>query len=107
MTRRLVKGFMFRKFALAMIMVLLLTPLSMAEYPSGVTILNKVAISKLSDDQLIDVYEDTTVEIDASRSFHATSGFSPKEYKDFKAMLKYRLLLLIEIHGRNLDLPQF
>ena len=98
---------MFRKFALAMMMVLLLTPLSMAEYPSNVIILEKPAITKLNDDQLIDAYEDTTVEIDANRSFHATSGFSPKEYKDFKAMLKYRLLLIVEIHVRNLDLPQF
>lgn len=90
-----------------MMMVLFLTPLSMAEYPSDVTILDQSAIIRLSDAQLIDVYENTIVEIDASRSFHATSGFSPKEYKDFKALLKYRLLLLVEIHNRDLDLPQF
>ena len=98
---------MFKKFALTMMMVLFLTPLSMAEYPSNVTILEKSAITKLTDDQLIDTYEDTIVEIDASRSFHSTSGFSPKEYKDFKALLKFRLMLLVEIHTRNLDLPQF
>ena len=79
----------------------------MAEYPSNVTILEKSAITKLTDDQLIDTYEDTIVEIDASRSFHSTSGFSPKEYKDYKALLKFRLLLLVEIHSRNLELPQF
>ena len=88
-------------------MVMVLTPLSMAEYPSDVTILDKSGIVKLTDDQLIDTYEDTLVEIDASRTFHATSGFSPKEYKDYKAMLKFRLLLLVEIHSRNLELPQF
>jgi len=98
---------MFKKFALAMMMVMVLTPLSMAEYPSDVTILDKSGIVKLTDDQLIDTYEDTLVEIDASRTFHATSGFSPKEYKDYKAMLKFRLLLLVEIHSRNLELPQF
>ena len=98
---------MFKKFALAMMMVLFLTPLSMAEYPSDVTILDKPAIVKLTDDQLIDTYENTLVEIDANRSFHATSGFSPKEYKDYKALLKFRLLLLVEIHSRNLELPQF
>ena len=101
------KGFMFRKFALAMMMVLFLTPLSMAEYPSNVTILDKPAISKLTDDQLINEYEDTLVEIKAQDEFHATSGFSPKEYKDYKVLLKFRLLLLVEIHTRNLDLPQF
>ncbi|MBF0570506.1 MAG: hypothetical protein HQL12_01420 [Candidatus Omnitrophica bacterium] len=98
---------MFRKFALAMMMVLFLTPLSMAEYPSDVAILDKSAIVKLSDDQLIDAYENTIVEIEADRSFHATSGFSPKEYKDYKALLKFRLILLVEIHSRNLEIPQF
>ena len=90
-----------------MIMVLFLTPLSMAEFPSDVTILDKSSITKLTDDQLTDVYENTIVEIEANRSFHATSGFSPKEYKDYKALLKFRLMLLVEIHSRNLELPQF
>jgi len=90
-----------------MMMILCLTPLSMAEFPSDVTILDKPAIIKLTDDQLIDTYENTIVEIEANRSFHATSGFSPKEYKNYKALLKFRLLLLIEIHSRNLELPQF
>ena len=98
---------MFKKFALAMMMVLFLTPLSMAEFPSDVTILDQPAIVKLNNDQLVDVYEKTLVEIEANRSFHATSGFSPKEFKDYKALLRFRLLLLVEIHSRNLDLPQF
>ena len=98
---------MFKKISLAMMVVLFLTPLAMAEYPSDVTILDKPTISKLSDDQLIDTYEDTLVEIEANRTFHATSGFSPKEYKDFKALLKFRLLLMVEIHSRNLEIPQF
>ena len=90
-----------------MMMVLFLTPLSKAAFPSDVTILDKTAIVKLSDEQLIDTYEKTLVEIEADRSFHTTSGFSPKEFKDYKALLKFRLLLLVEIHGRDLDLPQF
>ena len=90
-----------------MMFVCLLAPVSRAEFPSDITILDKPAIVRLSDEQLIDAYENTLVEIEASRSFHATSGFSPKEYKDFKALLKFRLLLLVEIHSRNLELPQF
>jgi hypothetical protein len=98
---------MYKKIALAIMMVLFLTPLSMAEYPSDVTILDRSSITKLTDDQLIDTYENTLVEIQASSSFHATSGFSPKEYKDYKALLKFRMLLLVEIHSRNLEIPQF
>jgi len=98
---------MFKRFTLAMVMVLFLTPLSMAAFPSSVTVLDKPVIAKLSDEQLIETYENTLVEIEANRTFHATSGFSPKEFKDYKALLKFRLLLLVEIHSRNLDLPQF
>jgi len=90
-----------------MMMVMCLTPLSMAEYPSDVTILEKPDITKLSDDQLTDTYMNTIVELKAQDEFHATSGFSPKEYKDYKALLKFRLLLLVEIHSRNLEIPQF
>ena len=98
---------MYKKCVLAMMMVLSLTALSRAEFPSDVTILEKPAIIKLTDDQLTDIYENTVVEIEANRTFHATSGFSPKEYKDFKALLKFRLMLLVEIHSRNLEIPQF
>ena len=98
---------MLKKFTLAVMVVLVLTTFSMAEYPSSVVILDKSSITKLTDDQLIDNYENTIVEIDAIRTFHATSGFSPKEYKDYKGLLKFRLLLLVEIHSRNLELPQF
>jgi hypothetical protein len=98
---------MFKKSVLAMMMVLFLMPLAVAEYPSDVVILNKPAIVKLSDDQLVDAYENTLVEIEASKSFHTTSGFSPKEFKEYKALLKFRLLLIAEIHSRNLELPQF
>jgi len=98
---------MHKKFALAIMMFTFLTPIAHAEYPTDVIVLDKAGIAKLTDDQLIDTYENALVEIDASRSFHATSGFSPKEYKDFKALLKFRLLLLVEIHSRNLEIPQF
>ena len=98
---------MYKKLALAMVMLFILTPLSRAEFPSDVVILDKPSILRLSDDQLINAYEDTIVEIQADTTFHATSGFSPKEYKDYKALLKFRLLLLVEIHSRNLELPQF
>ena len=98
---------MLKKFVLVGLMVLSLMPCAKAEYPSDVVILDKSGITKLTDDQLTDAYENTIVEVQASQAFHATSGFSPKEYKDYKELLKYRLLLLVEIHSRNLELPQF
>ena len=90
-------------------MVLLAAPFSVshASFNSDVTILEKKDIAHLTDDKLIDAYMDTIVEIEAIRSFHNTSGFSSKDFKDFKALLKYRLELLMEIHSRNLEIPQF
>ena len=71
-----------------------------------VTALTKEEIVKLTDEKLIDTYMDTVVDIDAVRMFHTTSGFSPKDYKEFKDLLKFRMRLLLEIHSRNLELPQ-
>ncbi len=71
-----------------------------------VVILPKEEIVKLSDEQLTDTYIDVVVEIDASRSFHTTSGYTPKQYGEYKNLLKYKFLLLMEIHNRNIDIPQ-
>ena len=74
---------------------------------SDVVVLEKKDIVALADDKLIEKYMDTIVEIEASKTFHATNGFSPKDYKEFKDILKFRLYLLTEIHSRNLEIPQF
>ena len=88
--------------------ILTIVPISSsyAVFNSDVTILDKKDITKLTDEKLVDVYLDTIVEIEANRSFHTTAGFTPKDFKDYKDLLKYRLELLMEIHNRNLDIPQ-
>ena len=68
-------------------------------------ILDKKDIVKLTDDKLIDTYIDVLVELEASRAFHATSGFTPKAYTEFKDILRYRIQLLMEIHKRGLEAP--
>ena len=71
-----------------------------------VNVLDKKEIAQLSEENLIDTYMDTLVEIEASRTFHTTSGFSPKDYKTFKSMLKFRMLLIRELHSRGIELPK-
>ena len=78
-----------------------------ADFSSDITILPKKDIVKLTDEQLLDTYLDTLVELDASKTFHNTSGFTPKDYREYKDLVKFRLLLLMEIHSRNLETPQF
>lgn len=80
---------------------------SFAAFSTDVIVLETKEIVKLSDEQLIDAYMNVIVEIDANKTFHATSGFTPKDYNAFKNMLKFRLLLLMEIHKRALEIPQF
>ncbi len=92
---------------LIMAVLIMFTAAVAHAYISDLPILEKTEIVKLNDDKLIDAYMDVVVEIEANTSFHNTSGFSPKEYKAYKDLLKYRLQLLMEIHSRNLELPSF
>ena len=48
---------------------------------------------------------DVLVEMEASKTFHTTSGFTPKEYTAYKNLLRYRIQLLMEIHKRGLEAP--
>ena len=88
-----------------LILCVFMIPKVMAYLPE-ITVLEKKDIVKLADDKLVDAYEDLLVELEASKAFHYTSGFVPKEYKAYKDLLKYRMLLLMEIHSRNIELPQ-
>ena len=96
---------MKRTFLVLLAFLLLAAPVF--AFTSALKTLDKKEIAKLTDEQLTDDYLDAVVELEASRAFHATSGFSVKEYDAYKDLIKYRLLLLMEIHSRNLEMPQF
>jgi hypothetical protein len=76
-------------------------------FPSDVTIMPENEIHDLSDEKVIDIYMDVLVEIEAQQTFHTTSGFTPKDYKEYKDLLRFRLDLLSEIYKRKLEIPQF
>ena len=78
-----------------------------AAYTSTLTIMDKKDIAKLTDEQLTETYMDALVDVDTRKDFFNHFGLSGKDLDDYKAAMKYRLLLLMEIHGRNLDIPQF
>lgn len=67
-------------------------------------VLEKSEISKLKDEELVDKYIDVLVEMEASKTFHQNSGFSPEGYKKYKALIKYRILLSIEVQKRELEI---
>lgn len=96
---------MKKAISVVLITLVLCNP-AFAEFESRVTILEKPEISKLSDDKLTDAYMDVLVELEAIKVFHTTSGFKPVQYNEYRDLLKYRLQLLMEVHSRNLELPQ-
>lgn len=81
-------------------------PAARAAFPSeDYQTLDQKAVVALTDDGLKEKYIDALVEIEASKAFHSTSGFTPNEYNKYKELLKYRLLLLFEIYKRKLEIP--
>lgn len=98
---------MFKALILSMAFICL--PLSgvWAAYTSTLVILDKKDISKLTDEQLLNTYMDTVVDVQARKDFFWHFGLAGKDLDEYKAAMKYRLLLLMEIHSRNLDIPQF
>ena len=71
-----------------------------------VKVLDKEAVSKLSDEELLKDYVDMLVEVEATRTFYTRSGFgSPREYEQYRALLRYRIYLLWEIENRKLPVP--
>lgn len=98
---------MFKSVILSV--VLLTTPIAgaWAAYTSTFVILEKKDVDKLSDEQLTSTYMDALVEAQVRKDFFNHFGFVGKDLDAYKAVLKYRLMLLLEIHSRNLDIPQF
>lgn len=77
----------------------------MAAFPEETAVLDYNQITALQDDKLIESYIDVLAELEALKTFHTTSGFTPKEYQKYKGLVKYRLLLLLEINRRKIMIP--
>ena len=74
-------------------------------YMDDIEVLEQKDIAKLTDPQLVDTYIDVIVEMEASKTFHTTSGFTPKQYTAYKDLLRYRIRLLMEAHKRGIEVP--
>ena len=95
-----------KKILITLLLLTSITPFAFAAFTSNVVMLDKTEVAKLNDEKLTDAYMDVLVELEAVRTFHSTSGFSPKQYDEFRDLLKYRLRLLLEIHTRNIEIPR-
>ena len=76
-----------------------------ASLASDVKVLSKDEVAKLTDEQLINQYIDVVVEIEAKNAFYRTSGMVPKDYAEYKSLVRFRITLVMEIHNRNLETP--
>ena len=96
-----------RRLILMMGVLVALSSSTWAAFYSELKVLNKTEMAALSDENLVDAYMDALVEIEAQKTFHVNAGFTVKELGQYREVLKYRLGLLMEIHKRHLEIPQF
>ncbi|MCK5216104.1 MAG: hypothetical protein KAR05_12220 [Candidatus Omnitrophica bacterium] len=68
-------------------------------------ILEKAAIAQLSNEKLIDTYIEVVIDLEASKTFNETAGFTAREYGLFKKLLRYKIYLAWEIEKRELEVP--
>lgn len=74
-------------------------------YMSEIKILESKDIVKLTDAALSSNYLEVIIEIEASNVFHRIIVFSPREYQQYKDLLRYRYELKNELQARQLDIP--
>lgn len=93
-------------FALILILGGMAVPPAAASFLFEEPILAPDAISVLDDETLLDTYVDVIIELEAVRTFYESSGFTPKEYRQFKDLLRYKVNLIAEIQKRELTAPK-
>lgn len=90
----------------ALLLVLLIFAAPAAAFMYEITVLSGDQIAALSDDALLNTYIDVLVEFEAAKTFHQTSGFTPKDYAKHKGLLRYKIDLMSEIKKRKLEVPR-
>ena len=95
---------MQKKIATIFLILLLAAQTSFA-FLFEVTVLTKDQIASLSNEALLSTYIDVVAEQEAVQSFHQTSGFNPREYREYKNLVKFRINLIDEINKRDLEIP--
>ncbi|MBF0484493.1 MAG: hypothetical protein HQL25_07295 [Candidatus Omnitrophica bacterium] len=68
-------------------------------------IMTKEEIKQLTDDALIQTFTEIMIEKRATQEFHRNTGFTPKEYENFKLLLGFIINLRREFVSRNIEVP--
>ena len=93
--------------SLTVLIILLLAAITPAHaFLFQVQVLDQKEISNLSEKALMDTYLEVLIEERAVTIFYTNSGFTPKEYNQFKELLRYRVYLMMEIQKRKLEVPK-
>ena len=96
-----------KKSVLLWVMIFLLViTTSAGAFLFKIPILEKQQIAKLSNAELEETFLDVAVELEAVQTFYSNSGFAPKEYDKYKALIKYRILLIQEMEKREMNIPR-
>jgi len=79
---------------------------ALAAFPFDLHPASKSAVEKMSDQELLDAYVEAVVELQAVDVFYKNAGITPKEFFNYKKLLRYRADLIIEMEKRELKIPQ-
>lgn len=90
-------------FSVLIILCLLATPIFAAIYE--VKILTDEEIRKLSDEAIVNVYTEAMIEREATKTFYAKAGFTPKEYDSYRNLLGFVVRLRKEMDSREIEPP--
>jgi len=74
-------------------------------YLSNIPIVEKKDILKFKDEELTEIFLDVYIEIQAIFASHVVQVFSPKEYQQYKDLIRYRYELKSELQRRQLEVP--
>ena len=88
-------------FLIFIVFCLLAMPVLAAIYE--VKILKDEEIRKLSNDALMTVYTEAMIEREATKTFYAKAGFTPKEYESYRSLLTFVVRLRKEMATRELE----
>jgi hypothetical protein len=85
--------------------LVLFTATANASFLYQVKNLSAEEIKKLSDDELLILYNDAVVERKANEIFYGRAGFTPKEYELYKDLLKLIIRIRQEMTVRGITPP--
>lgn len=90
---------------LSIILLVAIISFSSFGFVYDMKMLTKEEIKKLKDEELPEVFTDVIIEKISAEAFHSKAGFAPKEFEDYRDLLRFIVELRKEFEFRKIDVP--